>query len=222
MVVSMAKRVDKISILKNVTIYSTYLVIFWAFYRFLFQLPDDVTELFVKPAIWLIPVAILLSKEKESISSIGFTFKNFFPSIYFSLWLGVAFLVEALFANYIKYGGFYFSANIGPSGLLPSLGLSFVTSFSEETAFRGYIFSRLSAIFKNEIAPNLIQAALWTAIHIPIAFFVFDMTPAQGVVYLFVTAIFGIGSAFVFAKTKNIYGSILLHVLWEWPIILFR
>jgi membrane protease YdiL (CAAX protease family) len=30
------------------------------------------------------------------------------------------------------------------------------------------------------------------------------------------------GSAFIFSRTKNIWGSILLHVLWAWPIILFR
>jgi len=40
--------------------------------------------------------------------------------------------------------------------------------------------------------------------------------------YFLLTTLFGIGSAFVFARTRNVFSSILLHVLWEWPIILFR
>ena len=105
---------------------------------------------------------------------------------------------------------------------MTSLGLSFITALSEETAFRGYIFSRLLISLKSELIANIIQTLLWTAIHVPIAFFVWGYTLPQGIVYLFLTAIFGMGSAFIFGRTKNIAGPILLHVLWEWPIILFR
>jgi membrane protease YdiL (CAAX protease family) len=41
-------------------------------------------------------------------------------------------------------------------------------------------------------------------------------------VYLLLTTLFGVGSAFIYARTKNVFSSIFLHVLWEWPIILFR
>lgn len=124
--------------------------------------------------------------------------------------------------NYLKYHGFNFGANIGSSPLFASLGLSFATAFSEETAFRGYIFGRLMLALKSELAANVVQSLLWTVIHIPIAFFVWGYTIPQGIIYLTITAIFGLGSAFIFARTGNIVGSILLHVLWEWPIILFR
>jgi membrane protease YdiL (CAAX protease family) len=77
-------------------------------------------------------------------------------------------------------------------------------------------------VLKNELSANTITTILWTAIHIPIAFFVLNYTLPQGIIYLILTAIFGFGSAYIFARTKNITGSILLHVLWEWPIILFR
>ncbi|MCX6703897.1 MAG: CPBP family glutamic-type intramembrane protease, partial [Candidatus Woesebacteria bacterium] len=81
---------------------------------------------------------------------------------------------------------------------------------------------RLLLALKSELSANIIQTILWTAIHIPIAFFVWGYTLSQGMVYLFLTAVFGLGSAFIFGRTKNITGSVLLHVLWEWPIILFR
>jgi membrane protease YdiL (CAAX protease family) len=218
----MANKENKVIILKHVTLYATYLVVFWAFYRFLIRLPDNVEELVVKPLFWLLPIFYILKKEGSAITSLGITFKNLFSSVYLSLGLGMLFVMEALLTNYLKYGGFNFGANIGTTFLIPSLALSFATAFSEEVAFRGYIFNRLFAVSKSEIGANLVQTAIWTAIHIPIAFFILKMGIGQGTVYLFLTALFGIGSAFIFGKTKNVFGSILLHVLWEWPIILFR
>ena len=212
----------KTAIIKNVTVYSVYLILIWAFYRFLFQLPDQVEELVVKPVLWLIPLFWLLKKEGLGISSLGLTFKNLFPAIYLSIGLGAIFVGEGLLTNFLKYGGFHFGANLGSLPFMASLGLSFATAFSEETAFRGYIFSRLLSTLKNELSANIIQSLLWTAIHIPVAFFVWGYSLPQGIIYLVITAIFGIGSAFIFGRTKNIFGSILLHVLWEWPIILFR
>jgi len=40
--------------------------------------------------------------------------------------------------------------------------------------------------------------------------------------YLFFVFVFGFGSAFVFGRSRNLASSILLHVFWSWPIILFR
>ena len=214
--------VAKTTLVKNVTIYSVYLILVWAFYRFLFRLPDQVEELVVKPILWLLPLFWFLRKEGFGISSLGITFKKLFPAIYLSLALGAIFVGEGLLTNFLKYGGFHFGANLGSTPFAASLGLSFITAFSEETAFRGYIFSRLLVSLKSELGANIIQTLLWTAIHVPIAFFVWGYTLSQGIVYLFLTAVFGMGSAFIFGRTKNIAGPVLLHVLWEWPIILFR
>jgi membrane protease YdiL (CAAX protease family) len=218
----MAAKLNKTSIIKDVTIYAAYLIIVWAFFRFLFRFPDSVEELVIKPIIWLLPLVYFLYKEREGLASIGITLKNLFPAIYLSLGLGSVFVIEGLLTNYLKYGRFNFGANIGSVPLITSLGLSFATAFSEETAFRGYIFSRLSSVIRGDWAANIIQTILWTGIHVPIAFFIWHYTLPQGIIYLAITAVFGLGSAFIFSRTKNVFGSIFLHVLWEWPIILFR
>ncbi len=218
----MPKLPDNIKVVKNVTVYSTYLILVWGFYRFLFQLPEEVEELIVKPLLWLVPMYFFVRKEGYGISSLGFTLKNLFPAVYFSIGLGAIFVIEGLVVNFLKYGSINFAVNIGSLPFMTSLGLSFATAFSEETAFRGYIFNRLWFVLKNEWTANLITTAIWTGIHAPIAFFVWKLSLSASLVYLFLTAIFGLGSAFVFARTKNVFGSIFLHVLWEWPIILFR
>lgn len=208
--------------LKNATIFAVFLFIIWGLYRYLFKLPDEVEELLIKPIVWLLPVIYFLKQEKASISSLGLTTKNLFPAIYFSLGLGVIFVLEALLVNFVKYSNFNFASNIGELPLLSSLGLSFATAFSEEIAFRGYIFNRVWYALGSEWLANIITSLAWSIIHLPVTIFVWNLTIQNAAYYLFLTMLFGIGSAFVFARTKNVFSSILLHVLWEWPIILFR
>lgn len=202
--------------------YIFYLLLTWAIYRFFFQLPDTLEELLIKPVIWLLPLIFLLKKEKRDFESIGITKKNLFKGLYFALALGAVFAVEALAANFAKYGGFNFSANIGDRAVLVSLALSFATAFSEEISFRGYIFTRLWEKSGNEFVANLITSIFWALIHVPIVLFVWNVGLQTALIYLLLTTLFGVGSAFIYARTKNVFSSIFLHVLWEWPIILFR
>jgi membrane protease YdiL (CAAX protease family) len=211
----MSRSSKKETTIKNATILATYLLIVWGFYRFLFKLPEE-------PVFWLIPVFLLLKREKKGLSSLGVTMKNLFPAIYVSLALGVVFAIEGVIINYVKYSGIDFSANVGQRMLFAALGLSFVTAISEELTLRGYLFSRIWDALGNEVAANLITSFVWGLIHIPIAVFWFQLEFGGIVGYLLLTTIFGIGSAYVYARTKNIVSSILLHVLWAWPIILFR
>ncbi|MBI3443502.1 CPBP family intramembrane metalloprotease [Candidatus Woesebacteria bacterium] len=208
--------------IKHSTILATYLLIIWGLYRFIFRLPDEIEELIVKPLIWLLPVFYLVRKEGLDYSSLGITTKNLFPSVYFALALGAVFAIEGIVVNFIKYGGLNFSANIGEGPLFASLGLSFATAISEEIAFRGYLFNRVWHAIKSEWIANLGTSFVWGLVHLPITIFVWKASSFQMATYLFLTTLFSVGSAFIFARTKNIASSILLHVLWSWPIILFR
>lgn len=212
----------KETLLKHAIILSTYILLIWGFYRFLFKLPDELEEFIIKPLLWLIPVFYLLKLEKLPLSSVGITLKNLFPSVYLALGLGAFFVMEAAIANFVKHGGLNFNANIGEKVLLFSLIISFATAFSEETVFRGYIFTRLWRIWKNEWLANLVSAILFMLVHLPVGIFVLGYTPLVMVIYLFFVLVFAVGSAFVFARTGNITSSILLHVFWSWPIILFK
>ena len=207
---------------KHATILAAYLLIIWGFYRFLFKLPDEIEELIVKPIVWLVPVFYLVRKEKKGLASLGITVKKLFPAIYLALGLGIVFALEAVLINYLKYDGFNFTANIGEMALFSSLGLSFATAFSEEITFRGYLFNRVWQALGSEWPANLLTSVVWALVHLPVTIFVWKLELGASLIYLLLTTLFAIGSAFVFARTKNVFSSILLHVLWEWPIILFR
>jgi membrane protease YdiL (CAAX protease family) len=208
--------------IKDATILTAYLLVVWGFYRFLFKLPEEIEELVVKPILWLVPIFYLIRREKAKLESVGITFKNLLPSIYLSFGLGIIFTLEALLINFVKYKGFSFSTLFSTDALFISLGLSFATAISEEIAFRGFLFTRFKAGIGKEWTANLISSLIWALINVPITIFVWKLGFSSALVYLVLTFFFGIGSAFVFARTKNILSSILLHVFWAWPIILFR
>lgn len=209
--------------LKHVVSYYAFLLVVWGFYRLIFKLPESVEELVFKPLIWLLPLFYILKKEKLGISSVGFTGENFWKSVYLALGLGILFAIAGVLVNSLKYGNLNFlNLSYTPQVLVIALFISLVTAVSEETAFRGFIFNRLWKASGREWISNILTSFGWAMIHIPVTVFVLNYSFPQVSIFLFLSFLFGVGSAFVFARTGNIVSSILLHVFWGWPIILFR
>lgn len=216
---------SKILQLKHAISLYAFLLIVWGFYRILFKIDDNIEELFVKPVIWLLPLAYIIKKEGLGLSSLGWTTKNLFKSLYIGIGLGVLFAAVGFLANATKYGGNTSFSTFGiasTSSFLFALLVSLATATSEETVFRGFIFTRVWKAVENEFAANLITTIGWIIIHLPVLIMVYELGPTDLSVRLVLTGIFGFGSAYVFARTGNIASSVLLHVLWSWPIILFR
>lgn len=208
---------------KDAILLFSFILVVWGFYRLLFQLPEEVEELLLKPVVWLVPTALLIRKEGVGLESIGITKNNLGKSLLLSVLLGTSFVLVGLFVNSIKYSRVSIEGiNVFPDSLLPVFLLSLVTASVEELTFRGYLYTRAESIIGNELSANLATTVGWVIIHIPIAVFVWKLAMAQLAVYLFLVFIFGFGSGFVFARTRNITSSVLLHVFWSWPIILFR
>jgi membrane protease YdiL (CAAX protease family) len=212
--------------IKHVLSLYCFVFAFWSLYRYFPEnvFPLWVEELILKPLIWLTPTFWLVLKvEKEQLSSLGITKKNLFPALYWGIGLGIVFAAEGLITNIVKYRGLQLpELNYSSFELVGMVFLSLATAFSEETVFRGYIFTRLWRLGKNEWLANLISSFLFALIHLPIGLFVLSYTPTVMLAYLFFVFIFGFGSAFVFARSENLVSSILLHSFWSWPIILFR
>lgn len=209
---------------KHVLALFSFIFIFWAFYRYFPEPPAWVSELILKPIVWLLPTFWLVRKiEKQPLTSLGLTKKNLFPAAYWGIGLGLVFALEGLLTHILKYRGFQLISLERSFGQFLGLVLiSFATAFSEELVFRGYIFNRLWQIWKKEWLANIVTAFLFVLIHLPIGIFVLGYRPLTMIAYLFFVFAFGFGSAFVFARSGNLIASILLHVFWSWPIILFR
>jgi len=211
--------------LKHVFGLFSFIFVIWATYRYFPGiLPGWVEEVILKPIVWLVPTFFIVREvERQPLSSLGWTSKNLFPSLYWGIGLGMVFVLEGVATNIIKYSGLNFGAlQVSPQTFLGAFFLSFATAVSEETVFRGYIFNRLFKIWKKEWLANFASSALFSFIHLPIAVFGLGYTPTVMLIYLFLVLIYGFGAAFVFARTENIVSCILLHVFWSWPVILFK
>lgn len=213
---------NKTTAIKHSIALFAYLLVVWGFYRNLFEYPEQIEEMIIKPVLWLLPVFYLLNKEKLGLSSLGVTTRNLFPAIYLALILGVVFAVEGVVVNYVKYGQIDFSANVGSNLIFIALLISLSTAITEELAFRGFIFNRVWHATGREWVANFIVAVMWMLIHLPITIFRWNMGLGGIAGYLLLVGVFSVGSGFLFARTRNVTSSILLHVFWEWPIILFR
>lgn len=213
--------------LQNVIKLYVILLLVWGFYRVLFKLPDYIEELVFKPLLWLGALYWFLQKEKSGpvsgFASVGWTAKNIFSSIYLGIGLGVVFAVMGIISNIFKYealdlSDFGFTAN----SLLGGLSLSFITAVSEETVFRGYFFSRAVKALKSEWSANILVSFGWVLIHLPVLFFVYDLSLSELPARALLSFIFSLGAGFVYGRTGNILAPVLLNVFWSWPIILFR
>jgi len=225
-----AKILDKIlhrnkPSLKHVFALFSFVFVVWTIYRYFPEiLPTWAEELILKPLIWLpITFWLVLKVEKNKLSSLGLTAKNLFPSIYWGIGLGIVYALEGFLANILKYGGVHISQlGYTPASFFWMLVISFATAFTEELVFRGYIYNRLVKIWGKEWLANLVSSLLFVLIHLPVGVFVLGYTPVIMLIYLLLVFIYAIGSGFVLARTNNLMSSILLHVFWSWPIILFK
>lgn len=211
--------------LKHVLALFSYIFVLWSFYRYFPEiLPMWAEELILKPLVWLLPTFyIVLKVEKEKLSSLGLIRKNFFPSVYWGIGLGMVYALEGFLTNVLKYGGVQVSQlSYTTVSFLGAILISLATAFTEELVFRGYIYNRLNQIWEKEWLANLVSSLLFVLIHLPIGVFVLGYTPGIMLAYLLLVFIYAVGSGFVFARTQNITSSILLHVFWSWPIILFK
>lgn len=216
---------EKVILAKNILSLYVFLFLIWGLYRFLFRLPEEIEEIVLKPLIWLGPLFWLLFKEKENLASVGWRFQGFFKSLFWGVVLGIIFALLGFLTHLVKYQGISFvglASLATPSLFLGALALSLITAVSEETVFRGYFFNRLWQVLKNEGWANLLSSFGWVLIHLPITLFVFHYNLTQILIFLFLSFLYGVGAAFLFARTGTIVAPVLLHVFWGWPILLFR
>lgn len=210
--------------IRNVVVLYAFILVVWGFYRALFRLPEGIEELVLKPLVWIGPLVFVLRREGVGFASVGYTRRNLFKSIYLGVGLGVLFLLVAIFSNLFKYKGVLSFSGFGFTevSFIVAIFVSLVTSVVEETVFRGYLFNRVWMITGGEFLANFLVSAGWGLVHLPVLVFAYDLGVTDVFLRFLLTSIFGVGSAFVFARTRNITSSVLLRFVWSWPIVLFR
>jgi uncharacterized protein len=201
-----------------------WILLFWSLYRYFLVLPEWVDELIFKPIVFVLPVLYYVyKKEKLRIGSLGITGKNFFNSVYIGLGFGMFFALEGILANSLKYGKLTINpvASFQLYGLLPLLGLSLATAFSEEILNRGFIFNRIYEKTQRLAYSACISTLFFVALHVPVIVTSMKLQGPVLILYFCTNAFLGLVNCFLFHRTKSLVAPILVHVFWNMTLALY-
>lgn len=157
----------------------------------------------------LIGVAVFARKiiDRESITSMGFTWKGYESNAFAGFFLGLLILCTGSMILVVLKYLFFTGVIINSGNLLYSLLLFIIVAFTEEIAFRGYILN------------NLMQSMnKWLALTIcSVAFALFHFTNPGGAHILPMLNIFVAGYllGINYIYTKNLWFAIFLHFSWN-------
>jgi membrane protease YdiL (CAAX protease family) len=230
-------KVDKTK--KAILVIGVFLIsyIAWAIYRY--ATAQDVLgakenffiDQLAQPIIWLIPPILFIffyekrQKLKDIVYSLGVTRKHLLSSIVMGLFLAYVFYVamsliemnhlslygifsgEALFVW--NYGGYTLAQTI-----IMTLTVFLIIGPVEELVDRGFLQKRLADIYTPLIGIGT-ASALFAASHIPVSVFVYHLSAIKIATYMLFTGSFGVIMGYLYHKSKNIIGPILLHGFWD-------
>lgn len=200
-----------------------WILLAWSIYRYFLKLPEWADEFIFKPLVFVAPVIwYVRKKEKESLATLGLTWRNFFTSVYIGLGFGIVFALEGLAAHAIKYG----KLDVTPIAAFQQYGffliiLSLATAFSEELLTRGFIFNRLYEKTKNLPYAAILSSVMFVLLHIPI---LVTMTKLQGMtlILFFVTDfVLGMANSLLYYNTGSLIAPILVHIFWNMTVALY-
>ena len=214
--------VKKISVTSVFRVWA-WILLAWSLYRYFFHLPEWVDEFIFKPMVFVAPVLwYVRMKHKESLASVGLTWRNFFPSVYIGLGFGIIFALEGLATHAIKYG----KLDVNPIAAFQQYGfflilLSLATAFSEELLSRGFVFNRLYEKTKNLAYSSVVSSVMFMLLHVPI---LVTMTKLQGttlILFLVTDFVLGMANSLLYYNTGSLVAPILVHIFWNMTVALY-
>jgi membrane protease YdiL (CAAX protease family) len=200
-----------------------WILLVWCLYRYFVKLPEWADEFIFKPLVFVAPVIwYVRNKEKQSIATLGLTWRNFFTSVYIGLGFGIVFALEGLAAHVIKYG----KLDVNPIAAFQQYGffliiLSLATAFSEELLSRGFVFSRIYEKTKNLAYSSVVSTVMFMLLHVPI---LVTTTKLQGMtlILFFVTDfVLATANSLLYYNTGSLVAPILVHIFWNMTVALY-
>jgi membrane protease YdiL (CAAX protease family) len=179
----------------------------------------DISLMLVLYVPVLLVVAVFMRRSGQNLESIGITGKDKERMLALGFAMSAIFLtISGLLAP--SFGG-------GFAGFSPSLAygliLYAIVGFTEETVWRGYVQTRLTAHFgklTGLVITSLLFAVLW---HFPVAYYVETSGVVLEALAWAITRVFpGLLFGYIMAKSQNIIPSSIFHFFWNYGILLWQ
>jgi len=174
--------------------YLVYLFFTWSSFRYFFNLPIVIEELWFKPVIWLVPIFWICLSSRRKV--------NFFRgNILLSLFLGVmAGLVCGLLV-WLVIG------MVRPVFGWEKFGVGLVTSVTEGLVFFGFVLPVLIKEWSRKWGLT-ITAVLFSLIHFPVLLFDYQLDFSLVLAVLVLTLSMGLINGFLRMKMGNVIAPI--------------
>ncbi len=207
---------------KLILVYSGLLCV-WSLYRVLFHNSVWMEEILIKGIVFSIPLLIVPLSGKNQLQTIGISLKNFFPSVYLGIIIGLVLGLAGELGNFLRYNSLQFSSYGLESGKIGAfLILSLITAFWEQLLFSGYFLEQFKAITHNEMIATILTSVLFSLVHLPAYIFVQHLTGNQIAFSLILLFTLGMGCSIIKLRQQNLIAPIMAHALWGVTIYLFR
>lgn len=182
----------------------------WTLYRATTSLPGWVDALLAKPLLWIGPVVLavlLLERSPRSWLSLPAPRLDL-GRLGRDLILGAG--VAALLAAWVLRGH-----EPHPVSVYSLLIWPIATAAVEETLYRGYLMARLWTWCGEAWLANLLSAAAFALIHLPLLLLDQGLGPAATFTTLRTIFVLGVGLGWLFGQTRGLAAPIAAHAVWD-------
>lgn len=175
-----------------------YLLVVWGGFRYYFNLPPVIEELWIKPVIWLVP---LFWWNLSFVKRVTFFGNKTIKSVFFGLVLG---------CFYILITGLWKRQELIS---LDVVGVALATAAVEELALNGFLLGYLLKNNNDFIFPLTTVAFFSAILRLPILFFGYKLGGVGIIAVLLFTFASSILNGYIRVVTKNVLGSIVARTL---------
>ena len=183
-------------------------------------MPDWFDEFIAKPFVFVLPVFYYVtSVDKKTIYEYFFfntKLKEVIKDFFYSLAVGVIFLLTSMAASYFRTGKFAFLGTIPTfSGFAYIVILALATGVTEEILSRGFVLRKLYEESRNVLSSTFFASILFFFLHVPILFTNIRVTGNMLLVFMITDLLLSMVNGLIFLQRKSLIVPILIHAFYN-------
>lgn len=209
---------------KRLTLLKTLVVLFviWASYRTFFHFPEWVDEVLAKAVVFGGPALLYARGSKRGEDVLGLGNARFWSGMFVGLLVGGFYEFLAVLSVMMRAAPSTQASVLTSPLFWKIFFLAIFTAWWESLFFFGYVLNALMEKFRHaEIPAILVSTGVFLLFHLPFRI-VTNGINQQLVYQLLVLALFAIGQAIVYLRTKSIYAITLSHALWGLVLFVYN
>ena len=195
--------------------------LFWLGYRLFSRFPEWVDEVLVKAVVFGLPAWLYAHTHKDGIHMLGLDPKKFWKGMFTGLLIGGLYEFIAVFSTLVRGAPMANVMLFKSPEFWGVFMLAIFTAWWESMFFFGYVFQKSMELFKkSEWVAVLYTTFVFLMFHAPLRVINYGFSSAM-IAQMFLLALFAIGQAILFVRTKSLYAVAVSHALWGLVLLIY-